>query len=112
MHGAEAKHQLCDDSLASRGGSLLLGLAAALSIAVSPAQAAGPRLPPIDRDPNRCERAFTGNTIGQACLTLISLDPPPPCLWQQAGWTSHERGTALCSAVAVTISTSALLQYP
>lgn len=24
------------------------------------------RLPPIDQDPNRCERAFVGNTIGQA----------------------------------------------
>ena len=24
------------------------------------------RLPPIDKDPNRCERAFVGNTIGQA----------------------------------------------
>ena len=24
------------------------------------------RLPPIDTDPNRCERAFVGNTIGQA----------------------------------------------
>ena len=24
------------------------------------------RLPPIDKDPNRCERAFVGNTIGQS----------------------------------------------
>lgn len=24
------------------------------------------RLPPLSTDPNRCERAFTGNTIGQA----------------------------------------------
>jgi hypothetical protein len=24
------------------------------------------RLPPLSNDPNRCERAFTGNTIGQA----------------------------------------------
>ena len=24
------------------------------------------RLPPLDTDPNRCERAFVGNTIGQA----------------------------------------------
>ncbi|KAK9821447.1 hypothetical protein WJX81_008667 [Elliptochloris bilobata] len=30
------------------------------------ANAAAVRLPPIDRDPLRCERAFTGNTIGQA----------------------------------------------
>ena len=25
-----------------------------------------PRLPPLSKDPNRCERAFDGNTIGQA----------------------------------------------
>jgi|TARA_B110000977_G_scaffold170406_1_gene221086 uncharacterized protein YjbI with pentapeptide repeats len=24
------------------------------------------RLPPIDQDPERCERAYVGNTIGQA----------------------------------------------
>eukprot|EP00238_Polyblepharides_amylifera_P005487 CAMPEP_0196582058 /NCGR_PEP_ID=MMETSP1081-20130531/37256_1 /TAXON_ID=36882 /ORGANISM="Pyramimonas amylifera, Strain CCMP720" /LENGTH=183 /DNA_ID=CAMNT_0041902521 /DNA_START=213 /DNA_END=765 /DNA_ORIENTATION=- len=24
------------------------------------------KLPPLDRDPNRCERGYTGNTIGQA----------------------------------------------
>lgn len=24
------------------------------------------RLPPIDQDPNRCERGYDGNTIGQA----------------------------------------------
>uniref|UniRef100_A0A7S0MSN2 Uncharacterized protein n=1 Tax=Pyramimonas obovata TaxID=1411642 RepID=A0A7S0MSN2_9CHLO len=24
------------------------------------------RLPPLDPDPNRCERGYTGNTIGQA----------------------------------------------
>ena len=23
------------------------------------------RLPPLDSDPNRCERGFVGNTIGQ-----------------------------------------------
>ncbi|XP_055827857.1 thylakoid lumenal 17.4 kDa protein, chloroplastic [Solanum dulcamara] len=33
---------------------------------VSPVIAAGQRLPPLSTDPNRCERAFVGNTIGQA----------------------------------------------
>uniref|UniRef100_A0A061RH87 Uncharacterized protein n=2 Tax=Tetraselmis sp. GSL018 TaxID=582737 RepID=A0A061RH87_9CHLO len=37
----------------------------ALTLSVSPAFGAA-RLPPIDNDPNRCERAFVGNTIGQA----------------------------------------------
>ena len=45
----------------------LAGLAAAATLALSPAAAlADVRLPPLDNDPNRCERAFDGNTIGQA----------------------------------------------
>lgn len=36
-------------------------------LAFTPAPAgAAVRLPPIDNDPARCERAFVGNTIGQA----------------------------------------------
>ncbi|CAK0785731.1 hypothetical protein CVIRNUC_008942 [Coccomyxa viridis] len=50
----------------SKGTSLLLGLAAAASTLTAPPAFAEARLPPIDRDPNRCERAYTGNTIGQA----------------------------------------------
>ncbi|GFP93671.1 glucan endo-1 3-beta-glucosidase [Phtheirospermum japonicum] len=34
--------------------------------AVSPVIAANQRLPPLSTEPNRCERAFVGNTIGQA----------------------------------------------
>ncbi|XP_030467156.1 thylakoid lumenal 17.4 kDa protein, chloroplastic isoform X1 [Syzygium oleosum] len=34
--------------------------------AASPVIAAGQRLPPLSTEPNRCERAFVGNTIGQA----------------------------------------------
>ncbi|CAL9008895.1 unnamed protein product [Prunus brigantina] len=34
--------------------------------AASPVIAAGQRLPPLSTDPSRCERAFVGNTIGQA----------------------------------------------
>ncbi|PHT87538.1 Thylakoid lumenal 17.4 kDa protein, chloroplastic [Capsicum annuum] len=33
---------------------------------VSPVIAASQRLPPLSTEPNRCERAFVGNTIGQA----------------------------------------------
>ncbi|KAG8390432.1 hypothetical protein BUALT_Bualt01G0082800 [Buddleja alternifolia] len=33
---------------------------------VSPVIAANQRLPPLSTDPDRCERAFVGNTIGQA----------------------------------------------
>ncbi|KAK9122197.1 hypothetical protein Syun_019814 [Stephania yunnanensis] len=34
--------------------------------AATPVIAANPRLPPLSTEPNRCERAFVGNTIGQA----------------------------------------------
>ncbi|CAM8896026.1 unnamed protein product [Rhodiola kirilowii] len=34
--------------------------------AASPVIAANQRLPPLSTDPDRCERAFVGNTIGQA----------------------------------------------
>lgn len=41
-------------------------LAACIVTAASPVVAANPRLPPLSTEPNRCERAFVGNTIGQA----------------------------------------------
>ena len=48
-------------------GAALTAAAAALLIAVAPSPAlADVRLPPLDTDPNRCDRAFVGNTIGQA----------------------------------------------
>lgn len=50
----------------SQGAALFLGLAAAASTMTAPPAFAEARLPPIDRDPNRCERAYVGNTIGQA----------------------------------------------
>lgn len=44
-----------------------VGALAAFALAAAPFSArAEMRLPPIDTDPNRCERAFVGNTIGQA----------------------------------------------
>ena len=44
----------------------LAGLVAAAALLAAPAALADVRLPPLDNDPNRCERAFVGNTIGQA----------------------------------------------
>lgn len=56
---------------ASKAAGALLGFAAAAALALSPGPAAagessGVRLPPLDNDPLRCERAYMGNTIGQA----------------------------------------------
>lgn len=45
---------------------LVTGAALALSLSFAPMASAEFRLPPIDRDPARCERGFVGNTIGQA----------------------------------------------
>ncbi|OMO87908.1 thylakoid lumenal 17.4 kDa protein, chloroplastic [Corchorus capsularis] len=43
------------------------GLLAICTVATaSPVIAANQRLPPLSTEPNRCERAFVGNTIGQA----------------------------------------------
>ncbi|KAF9622787.1 hypothetical protein IFM89_034022 [Coptis chinensis] len=43
------------------------GLLAVLALTTtSPVIAANSRLPPLSTDPKRCERAFVGNTIGQA----------------------------------------------
>ncbi|TVU32092.1 hypothetical protein EJB05_23839, partial [Eragrostis curvula] len=49
-------------------GRLACGVLAAWTIASAsnPVIAAGQRLPPLSTEPNRCERAFVGNTIGQA----------------------------------------------
>jgi len=46
----------------------LTAVAAAITICTASAANAtnNQRLPPLDSDPNRCERAFVGNTIGQA----------------------------------------------
>uniref|UniRef100_A0A1D1ZH19 Thylakoid lumenal 17. protein, chloroplastic n=1 Tax=Anthurium amnicola TaxID=1678845 RepID=A0A1D1ZH19_9ARAE len=47
--------------------SIACGLLAAWAVtAASPAFSANQRLPPLSTEPNRCERAFVGNTIGQA----------------------------------------------
>ncbi|KAF6994769.1 hypothetical protein CFC21_011388 [Triticum aestivum] len=49
-------------------GGFACGLLAAWAVASAPSPviAAGQRLPPLSTDPNRCEAAFVGNTIGQA----------------------------------------------
>ncbi|KAL6883533.1 hypothetical protein ACP4OV_010947 [Aristida adscensionis] len=49
-------------------GGVACGVLAAWAVASasSPVIAASQRLPPLSTEPNRCERAFVGNTIGQA----------------------------------------------
>ncbi len=47
-------------------GSVCTACAAALIVASAPAALAETRLPPLDTDPARCEKAFDGNTLGMA----------------------------------------------
>ncbi|KAG6650452.1 hypothetical protein I3843_06G039800 [Carya illinoinensis] len=63
------------DGSESKGGlfqfkelkSVACGILAVWAVtAASPVIAAGQRLPPLSTDANRCEKAFVGNTIGQA----------------------------------------------
>ncbi|MQL74476.1 hypothetical protein Taro_006841, partial [Colocasia esculenta] len=62
-----AKKILVSDSSSKELKSIACGLLATLVMtAASPAIAANQRLPPLSTEPNRCERAFVGNTIGQA----------------------------------------------
>lgn len=51
-----------ETSFGKKAGVALVGLAASLSLAGS---VSAVRLPPINNDPNRCDRGFVGNTIGQ-----------------------------------------------
>lgn len=54
-------------SLSKEIRNVACGVLAAWAItSISPVIAATQRLPPLSTEPNRCERAFVGNTIGQA----------------------------------------------
>ncbi|KAI9096708.1 hypothetical protein K1719_025887 [Acacia pycnantha] len=64
--GSEAKQRLVTFSNIK---NLTCGILAACTVtaaAAFPVIAARQRLPPLSTEPNRCERAFVGNTIGQA----------------------------------------------
>ncbi|KAJ1694158.1 hypothetical protein LUZ63_010856 [Rhynchospora breviuscula] len=54
-------------SLSKEIRNVACGVLAAWAItSISPVTAANQRLPPLSTEPNRCERAYVGNTIGQA----------------------------------------------
>uniref|UniRef100_A0A383V1S1 Thylakoid lumenal 17.4 kDa protein, chloroplastic n=1 Tax=Tetradesmus obliquus TaxID=3088 RepID=A0A383V1S1_TETOB len=54
-----------EESTRSFAAVAAAGFTALSLLSAAPAMAEF-RLPPIDSDPNRCERGYTGNTIGQA----------------------------------------------
>ncbi|KAG6574243.1 Thylakoid lumenal 17.4 kDa protein, chloroplastic, partial [Cucurbita argyrosperma subsp. sororia] len=64
VDGAEPKESL---SPCKHIGTVACGLLAVWTLTnTTPVIAATQRLPPLSTEPNRCERAFVGNTIGQA----------------------------------------------
>ncbi|CAI5484580.1 unnamed protein product [Closterium sp. Yama58-4] len=67
---AEEKPSLAA-SIATAAATAICGACVAVSLATAAPAIAAPspsqvRLPPLSNDPGRCERAFVGNTIGQA----------------------------------------------
>ena len=63
---ASRKPQPAAASLPKRALSGLVAASLSATLALGGPAHAEIRLPPIDQDPDRCERAFVGNTIGQA----------------------------------------------
>lgn len=55
------------------------------------------RLPPIDRDPNRCDRGFVGNTIGQANAVSDKLLDLRQCSFKGANLQAKVLAGALMS---------------
>lgn len=83
--------------LAARAGAAALSALAAASLVFSssPALAAAARLPPIDKDPARCERAFVGNTIGQANAVSDKLLDLRQCMLKGANLSGKVLAGAL-----------------
>merc|ERR1712176_419934 len=54
------------DVLRKAQGSICTACVAALVASSAPSAVAETRLPPLDNDPTRCEKAFDGNTLGMA----------------------------------------------
>ncbi|GMH19764.1 hypothetical protein Nepgr_021605 [Nepenthes gracilis] len=64
--GNGSEHKECSSHF-NELRSVALGILATCAVtAASPVIAANQRLPPLSTEPNRCERAYVGNTIGQA----------------------------------------------
>lgn len=77
------------------------GLSALVLLSGSPAFAAssgGFRLPPISNDPDRCDRGYTGNTIGQVGYCDSSI-----CDSRRIGTSNGRRsssGSSICCSLA------------
>jgi len=82
---------------AGRGAADACVVAAALAVTLATARPAMAemRLPPIDTDPNRCERAFVGNTIGQANAVSDKVLDLRKCSYENADLSTKTLSGAL-----------------
>merc|ERR1719263_340764 len=71
--------------------------AAAVVVGAAPDAGATIRLPPLDPDPKRCERAFDGNTIGQANAVSDKLLDLRQCNFEKATLAGKTLSGALFS---------------
>jgi len=80
-----------------RGAADAYVVAAALAVTLATARPAMAemRLPPIDTDPNRCERAFVGNTIGQANAVSDKVLDLRKCSYENADLSTKTLSGAL-----------------
>lgn len=71
-------------------------MAATLALSMgAPASFAEFRLPPIDADPNRCDRGYVGNTIGQANAVSDKILDLRKCQFQGANLSAKVLAGAL-----------------
>ncbi|KAI8468553.1 MAG: hypothetical protein J3K34DRAFT_8548 [Monoraphidium minutum] len=78
--------------------SAAAALAASLLLSAAPPALAEFRLPPIDKnDPNRCDRGFVGNTIGQANAVSDKILDLRQCSYKGANLTAKVLAGALMS---------------
>ncbi|KAK9811996.1 hypothetical protein WJX73_007128 [Symbiochloris irregularis] len=95
---ARPEGQKSDTGLSKQGRVALAGLAAALTLASTPHLcSARAVLPPIDQDPKRCERAYVGNTIGQANAVADKLLDLRKCNFKDADLSKKVLSGALIS---------------
>lgn len=72
-----------------------LSLCAALAVSLPLPALAEVRLPPVDTDPRRCERAFIGNTIGQANAVSDKLLDLRGCVYDRESLATRVLSGAL-----------------
>ena len=95
--GRVAKKTAVTEARGTGRGAADACVVAALAVTLATARPAMAeiRLPPIDTDPNRCERAFVGNTIGQANAVSDKVLDLRKCSYEDADLSTKTLSGAL-----------------